>query len=85
MAVKIILCASISGKAWEDFCDALKEAGQQVLGHSAPSTESLDRAEALALSLACCALAWRAAGIRHEHGFSGLLCPVAHHRQDRGG
>jgi hypothetical protein len=34
----------ISGKAWEDFCDALKDAGQQVLGHSAPSTE-LDRAE----------------------------------------
>ncbi len=34
----------ISGRAWEDFCDALKAAGQHVLGHGAPSTE-LDRAE----------------------------------------
>jgi hypothetical protein len=34
----------ISGKAWEDFCDALKEAGQQILRPEAPSTE-LDRAE----------------------------------------
>jgi hypothetical protein len=34
----------ISGKAWEDFCDGLKEAGKQILRPEAPSTE-LDRAE----------------------------------------
>jgi len=34
----------ISGKTWEDFCDALKAAGQQILRPEAPSTE-LDRAE----------------------------------------
>jgi hypothetical protein len=34
----------VSGKAWEDFCDALKDAGQQILRPEAPSTE-LDRAE----------------------------------------
>ncbi len=34
----------VSGKAWEDFCDALKDAGKQILRPEAPSTE-LDRAE----------------------------------------
>jgi hypothetical protein len=34
----------ISGKAWEDFCDALKDAGKQVLRPEIPSTE-IDRAE----------------------------------------
>src|SRR5882724_4516823 len=34
----------ISGQAWEDFCDGLKEAGQQILRPEAPATE-LDRAE----------------------------------------
>jgi hypothetical protein len=34
----------MSGKSWEDFCDALKEAGQQILRPEAPATE-LDRAE----------------------------------------
>jgi hypothetical protein len=34
----------ISGKAWDEFCDALKRAGQQVLRPEAPISE-LDRAE----------------------------------------
>lgn len=34
----------VSGKAWDDFCDALKRAGQQVLRPEAPASE-LDRAE----------------------------------------
>jgi hypothetical protein len=34
----------VSGKAWEDFCDALKDAGKIILRPEAPSTE-LDRAE----------------------------------------
>jgi hypothetical protein len=34
----------ISGKAWEDFCDALKDAGKIILRPEAPATE-LDRAE----------------------------------------
>ncbi len=34
----------ISGKAWDEFCDALKRAGQQVLRPEAPTSE-LDRAE----------------------------------------
>jgi hypothetical protein len=34
----------ISGKAWEDFCDSLKEAGKEILRPEAPSTE-IDRAE----------------------------------------
>jgi hypothetical protein len=34
----------LSGKSWEDFCDALKEAGKQVLRPEAPSSV-LDRAE----------------------------------------
>jgi hypothetical protein len=34
----------ISGRAWEEFCDALKRAGAQVLRPEAPASE-LDRAE----------------------------------------
>lgn len=34
----------ISGKTWDDFCDALKRAGKQVMRPEAPVTE-LDRAE----------------------------------------
>lgn len=34
----------LSGKTWDDFCDALKEAGKQILRPEAPATE-LDRAE----------------------------------------
>ncbi|MDH3706084.1 MAG: hypothetical protein OES57_08455 [Acidimicrobiia bacterium] len=34
--------AAVSGQAWEDFCDALKSAGQKVLDHS---TDDLDRIE----------------------------------------
>ena len=34
----------LSGKAWDDFCDALKRAGRQVLRPEAPATP-LDRAE----------------------------------------
>ncbi|MGH8453245.1 MAG: DUF1214 domain-containing protein [Nevskiales bacterium] len=34
----------VSGKAWDEFCDALKRAGQQVLRPEAPASE-LDRAE----------------------------------------
>jgi hypothetical protein len=34
----------ISGQAWDDFCDALKRAGQQVLRAETPATP-LDRAE----------------------------------------
>lgn len=33
-----------SGRAWDEFCDALKHAGQQVLRPEAPATE-IDRAE----------------------------------------
>jgi len=36
--------AVISGQAWDEFCDALKRAGQQVLRAETPATE-LDRAE----------------------------------------
>jgi len=34
----------LSGKSWEEFCDALKEAGKIILRPEAPATE-LDRAE----------------------------------------
>jgi hypothetical protein len=34
----------VSGRAWDDFCDALKRAGAQVLRPEAPAT-ALDRAE----------------------------------------
>jgi hypothetical protein len=34
----------ISGKTWDEFCDALKHAGQQILRPEAP-TSALDRAE----------------------------------------
>ncbi len=33
---------AVSGKAWEDFCDSLKSAGQLILDHS---TDDLDRIE----------------------------------------
>lgn len=36
--------AVLSGLAWDEFCDTLKRAGQQVLRKDAPATE-LDRAE----------------------------------------
>jgi hypothetical protein len=34
----------VSGKTWDEFCDALKRAGRQILRPEAPATE-LDRAE----------------------------------------
>jgi hypothetical protein len=44
MTAETVRAAVTSGRVWEEFCEALKRAGQQILRPEAPASE-LDRAE----------------------------------------